>query len=199
MGKYHVYHLLKANSTYTDKKDAKRHVGISATLKKELYWWYTMVSLSYKKLRYPDPDSTLPAWALVGYTDAAGGTALAMGAGCGAVLQEEWVYIPWSEAINGAAVTEKGTRIGRKLSALELIGPLALIVAAPDKVRGKPIRIMVDNMGSVIIWQKGYSTSCELSSTLVIAIYEVSIALECTVVLEKIARCSDSDSSMEDA
>ena len=94
---------------------------------------------------------------------------------------------------------EKVTSIGRKLSALELIGPLALIVAAPDKVRGKPIRIMVDNMGSVIIWQKGYSTSCELSSTLVRAIYEVSIALECTVVLEKIARCSDSGSSMADA
>lgn len=94
---------------------------------------------------------------------------------------------------------ETGKRIGRKLTALELVGPLALVCGAPDMVRGKPGRIMVDNAGSVAIWQKDYSTSCVLSSVLVRAIYEVSEAMECTVGIVKITRCSNKGSEMVDA
>ena len=70
---------------------------------------------------------------------------------------------------------------------------------AADKVRGKPLKIMVDNAGSVAIWKKGYSTSCELSSTLVRALHEVSVALECRVDVVKVTRCSDVGSEMADA
>ena len=42
-------------------------------------------------------------------------------------VEEWWTYIPWSELINGGGKTDNGRRMGRKLSALELGGLLALI------------------------------------------------------------------------
>ena len=198
-GKFHLYHILKANSVHKERKDSHKMVTVSEELKREMWWWYTMVTLSSKRSKYPDPDECLPAWSLIGYTDAAGGTTLTPGSGCGAVLEEWWTYVPWSPVINGEGRMETGKRIGRKLTALELVGPLALVCGAPDKVRGKPVRIMVDNAGSVAIWQKGYSTSCVLSSVLVRAIYEVSVAMECTVDIVKITRCSNKGSEMADA
>ena len=183
-GKFHLYHLLKANSVYTEKQYANNMVQITTELKRELLWWHTMVAMSGHRTKYPDPDECLPSWSLIGYTDAAGGSNLTIGNGCGAVLEEWWTYIPWSEVINGEGRTGNGRRIGRKLSALELVGPLALLCGAPDKVRGRPVKIMVDNAGSVAIWRKGYSTSCELSSTLVRAMHEVAVALECRVDVE---------------
>ena len=93
----------------------------------------------------------------------------------------------------------KGKQVRRKLSALELVGPLAIVCGVPDKVRGKALRVHVDNIGSVEIWKKGYSTTCELSSTLVRAIFEVSAALQCHIDLVKITRCSNPGSDMSDA
>ena len=79
-----------------------------------------MVTMSGHRTKYPDPDVCLPSWSLIGYKDAAGGSNLTIGNGCGAVLEEWWTYIPWSEVINGEGRTGNGRRIGRKLSALEL-------------------------------------------------------------------------------
>ena len=79
------------------------------------------------------------------------------------------------------------------------MGPLELVCGAPDRVRGQPVRILVDNSGSVAIWKKGYSTSCELSSVLVKTLHEVSAALECQVDIVKVTRCSDVGSQMADA
>ena len=126
-------------------------------------------------------------------------TNLLLGSGCGAVLEEWWIYLPWSNTINGQETTRSGRRVGRKLSALELVAPLAILCGAPDKVRGRALRIMVDNAGSVAIWRKGYSTKCELSSTLVRAMFEVSASLECRVEVTKVTRCSDIGSEMADA
>ena len=90
-------------------------------------------------------------------------------------------------------------RLGTKLSALELVGPLALVCGCPEKVRGKPLKIFVDNSGSVAIWRKGYSTTCELSSILVHAIHEVSRSLGCQVDIVKVTRFSNPGSEMADA
>ena len=198
-GRFHVGHLLKANSVYTDKEHSNEMVEINGWLKREMWWWFTMLVMCARRTQYPDPDRILPCWSLIGYTDAAGGTSLTIGSGCGAVLQDWWIYIPWSEFINRGGMTSSGRQVARKLSALELVAPLALLCGAPDKVRGKPLKIMVDNIGSVCIWRKGYSTSCELSSTLVRAIFQVSTALDCDIDIVKVTRCSDTGSEMADA
>ena len=58
------------------------------------------------------------------------------------------------------------------------------------------MRIWVDNIGSVKIWQKGYSALCTL---LVSAMASVAAALGTTVVVEKVARCSVPPAVMADA
>ena len=198
-GRFFMEHLLLANSYYSDKDQRDDLIPISTYLKRELWWWHTMLGVCSNRSRYPDPDEALPSWSLSGYTDAAGGTSMSLGSGCGAVLGCWWTYIPWSDYINLTGHTSKGRKVARKLSALELIAPLAMVCGAPDIVRGQPLNIFVDNSGSVMIWKKGYSTRCELSSTLVRAIFQVSTALECRVNIVKITRCSNPEADMADA
>ena len=198
-GKFYVVELLKANNVYNEKKDQNRMIAVSDMLKRELWWWNTMLLVCARRTKYPDPEATLPAWSLQAYTDAAGGSTLYLGSGTGAVLGCWWSYIPWSTYINGSGTAKGGKFVRRKLSALELVGPLLTVCGACDMVRGKPLKIFVDNQGSVDIFRKGYSTSCELSTTLARAIYQVSTALECRVELVKITRCSEPKATMADA
>jgi hypothetical protein len=91
-----------------------------------------------------------------------------------------------------------GKRFSRKLSALELVGPLICVSAGRELCRLNPVRIWVDNAGSVSIFKKGYSTTCDLCNTLVSAIARVSAALGCKITVDKIARCSDTSSQLAD-
>ena len=52
---------------------------------------------------------------------------------------------------------------------------------------------------SVFIWQKGYSTSCKLSTTIVKAISTVAASIGCRFDIVKITRCSHDEASMADA
>ena len=106
--------------------------------------------------------------------------------------------MPWGRKIN-AGVSFEGRRLSSKLSALELVGPLICLSAAPDMVRERPVRIWVDNIGSVKIWQKGYSSSCSLCTTLVSAMASVAAALGVLMAVEKVARCSTPPAVMADA
>ena len=84
-----------------------------------------------------------------------------VGLNCGGVSGDRWFYLPWGRKIN-TGVRHKGKRLSSKMSALELVGPLICLASEPDLVQSAPIRIWVDNIGSVRIWRKGYSSSCEL-------------------------------------
>ena len=121
-----------------------------------------------------------------------------MGLGCGGVSRDWWFYLPWGRKIN-TGVKYKGRKLSGKMSALELVGPLVCLASEPDLVRAAPIRIWVDNIGSVRIWRKGYSSSCDLCTTLVSAMATVAAALGCRVFVEKIARCSSPGAAMADA
>ena len=89
-------------------------------------------------------------------------------------------------------------KVGRKLSALELVGPLVALVVFARQCWLKPVRIWVDNAGSVRIWSKGYSSFCRLSTTLVKAISVVAAGLGCRVDIVKITRCSTEGAVMAD-
>ena len=89
-------------------------------------------------------------------------------------------------------------KFDRKMSVLELLGPLALVTCAPDRVRNKHLEIHVDNQGVVSIYAKGYSTSCLYCYTLAVAIFEISIAFSYHVTLSKIRRCSNTGSVIAD-
>ena len=195
-GRFHLYHLLCANSFSTD---AKFEVPLSGDFKRQLWFWFTMLRLCSGRAAIPNPAVSLPPWTLEIYTDAAGGTWRSLGQGVGAVTSSWWVYAPWSAAINHGRPTGDGRKLDRVMSALELVGPLLGLCAAAKHCRNFAVRFWVDNAGSVFIFKKGYSTSCPLSATLVAAIAEVAAGIGCRVELEKITRCSTGLADMADA
>ena len=101
-----------------------------------------------------------------------------------------WFFVPWGRKINAGVKAEDGKKLSRKLSALELVGPLVCVAADFRACRGNPVRIWVDNAGSIAIWRKGYSSSCGLCTTLVKAIATVAAGAGCRVTVDKITRRS---------
>ena len=186
-GNFNMYHLIIANSTSTDGKEV---VPVCADLKRQLWFWRTLLPVCSGRASIPRCDTRLPPWAIDVYTDAAGCSCQSAGHGVAAVTSTWWVYMPWHRAINAGHRTETNKRLDRVLSALELVGPLLGLCAAGNTLRNSVVRFWVDNSGSVCSYKKGYSPTCPLSSALVCAISCVAAGLGCRVDLEKITRCS---------
>jgi hypothetical protein len=176
-GKYNMRHILKANAV---SSEGRHPVTVTPELRKQLQFWLIVVRTTSGSADIPRPEYSLPAWAIEFNTDAAGGTLESVGRGCGGVSGDWWFYVPWPRKINCGVRAIDGKKLSRKLSALELVGPLVCVAAAVDKCRDQPVRIWVDNIGSVKIWKKGYSSRCDLCSTLVTAIATVAAAIGCS-------------------
>ena len=195
-GRFNLDKLIKANHVSTDKRHL---VEMTVAVKRQLWFWLTMLQACCTDTSIPDPAAKFPPWTVEVFTDAAGGTTSELGRGCGVVCDAWWAYVPWSRKINCGARAGDGRKISQKLSALELVGPLVALAAGHLWSRGKFVRIWVDNSGSVCIWKKGYSSSCELCTTLVKAIATVSAALGCSLQIVKVRRCSNTGSVLADA
>ena len=145
------------------------------------------------------PDTPLSPCAIPAYTDAAGGTLRKLGHGVGGILGDDvWFYIPWPRWLNAGKENSEGVRFDRKMSVLEILGPLAVLIAEPDRVRNKHVEVFVDNQGAVSIYAKGYTTSCVYCYTVVLAIHEVAAALNCNLVMTKVTRCSNVEAVIAD-
>jgi len=161
-GRYNIGQLITAS---TASKDRNAVVALTADMKREMYFWWLMLKVTNKLTAIPPPASRFPAWTLEYYTDASGGSALSAGHGTGGIGGKFWFLVPWGKKINCGVKDSDGKHLSRKLSALELVGPLICISADQATCAGRPIRIWVDNAGSVGVWRKGYSTSCKLCDT----------------------------------
>jgi hypothetical protein len=109
-----------------------------------------------------------------------------------------WFWYPWSKKLQHGILKHEGKKISRKLSALELIGPLIVVSANFRQCRYRPVTIWVDNIGSVEIWRKGYSNHCTLSTTIAKAINTVATAIGCELYIKKITRCSNDGAKIAD-
>ena len=199
-GRFHIDYILLAAAQSNVKSDI---VTIDDKLHQQLLYWFTMLRACSGKVTIPNPDQKLPAWAINFYTDASGGgldsNGLRCGKGVGAVGPKWWSYIPWSKRVCTGPVMSDGKRLNRKMSALELIGPLLVLSAGFDICKGQPVTVWVDNSGSVGIWRKGYSTSCRPCSTIVKACATIASGLGCSLDIRKITRCSTTQADMADA
>ena len=193
-GRFNLDHLIRANSAAVDRAAM---VQLTAATKRQLHFWLLIIRVSSGKSRMPEL-LPLPAWTVEAFTDAAGGS-LEGFRGSGGVIGDWWYFLPWSTTINAGDRAADGKRLSKKLSALELVGPLAVVAAAPDICRGQPVRVWVDNAGSVRIWEKGYSSSCDICNTIVKAAATVAAALACRLEVHKIRRCSSPGAVMADA
>ena len=199
-GRFHLNHILKAAGASSVKTDT---VVITAGIRCQLDFWSIMLRTCSGSVAIPDPDARLPPWAWDVYTDASGGgfdlNGRRTGRGVGAVAPGWWSYVPWSARICSGPIMADGRRLNRKMSALELIGPLLVISSGFNMCKGRPVKIWVDNAGSVAIWKKGYSNNCALSSTVANAISVVADGLGCWLDIVKITRCSNTLADMADA
>ena len=195
-GRFNLDYLIEANSVSSDRRYP---VLMTAPLKRQLEFWRIMLKVCAGCTSIPEPVAHFPPWTRECYTDAAGGSMEGVGRGAGIVSNDWWVYIQWPRKINCGVKAHDGKKLSRKLSALELVGPLVAISAGSEWCRNKPVRVWVDNSGSVQIWKKGYSTRCQLCTTLVKAISTVAAGLGCKFTIEKIRRCSSPGAVMADA
>jgi len=186
LGRFNIDKLIAINGKWANKSAM---VDLSPAVIRQLDFWVTILNVTSGVAAIPPPPTWAPAWAREFFTDAAGGSASRIGLGCGGVSGSWWCYIPWQRKIN-TGVRYAGRRLGSKLSALELVAPLVCLASDPLLVRAQPVRILVDNSGSVKIWLKGYSSRCSLCTTLVSAMAAVAAALGTKVFVEKVARCS---------
>ena len=181
-GRFHVDVLLKAQALARQKASAIR---MSSELISQLGYWKIMLPVCSGRIPIPDPDRGLPAWAMDAFSDAAGGSLRTPGLGVGAVCEDMWVYVPWSRCINATGTDGAGRQLGRKMSFLELLGPLLLLASGVDKFKNRPVWVWVDNVGSVCIWHKGYSTACPYATAVVKAIAMVAVGIGCQLDIMK--------------
>jgi hypothetical protein len=193
-GKFNISALIAAHGSSMDKN---AWVPVPPLFKQQLHFWWTMLKTMDSVASIPLPER-FPAWTVEFYTDAAGGSLSSLGHGSGGHSGPWWFYVPWGHRINCGMRGHDGKRFSRKLSALELVGPLICVAAASHLCRLRPVRVWVDNAGSVGIWRKGYSTTCQLCTTLVNAIARVAAAIGCTLTIDKITRCSDTGAVLAD-
>lgn len=194
--KFHIGQIVKASAI---TENLRAMINIWDWCKDDISWWHTFLPVCCRRTSLPDPEYTLPITAMWGYTDAAGGSLEYLGNGVGAFLPPHtWSYLPFGFRINGPGVDETGKKLSRKMSAWELLGPLLMLCSMPDRLFGKQLIVWVDNSGSVRIYQKGYSTKCNLCCTMITAIHDVASALGCEVDIRKIRRCSDEGSVAAD-
>ena len=200
MGRFHIDHIIRAAGVTQDKSHRAR---VTPELRAQLGFWLVMLRACDGNVSIPDPDERPPSWAIEFFTDASGGgfgpDGLRSGRGVGAVAHGWWAYVPWSSTICRGPLCADGRRLNRKMSALELVGPLLVISSGFALCKGNPVKVWVDNAGSVGIWRKGYSTTCALSTTLVKAIAAVASGLGCWLEIVKITRCSNAGADMADA
>jgi hypothetical protein len=194
-GKFNIGELIIAGAT---SKDRNHTVAMTADIRRQLYFWWLMLKTTSGLASIPSPANRFPAWTVEYYTDASGGSALSAGHGTGGIRDDFWFMVPWSPKINSGAKHSDGRRLCRKLSALELVGPLICISSDLEHCRGKPVRFWVDNSGSVAIWRKGYSTRCQLCTILVKAIGRIAAKAGCTVTIDKITRVSNDGAILAD-
>jgi hypothetical protein len=192
------FNMDKIMAVYKEAAITDQPVHISSACRRQLRFWLLFLQVCSGWVDIPRPVGRATTGGLDAFTDAAGGTCEAIGRGTGGVLGNWWYYIPWARRINAGGWKVDGKKVGRKLSALELAGPLIVVTAAHAICRGQSLNVWVDNIGAVQVYNKGYSRNCRLCTTIAKAAATVAAAIGCRLEVVKITRCSNTGAKMAD-
>ena len=193
------FHMSSIMEAVKMVRQGAKVVQVSDRMRKQLEYWKVMLQLCNGNMVIPDYSFPFPQWATEFHTDAAGGSIIDPWRGVGMVFKEGWSFLPWPKAVNAGKRDCEGKSLAKKLSFLEIMGALLVVSAAPDVCFGKPVTVWIDNIGAVQIWRKGYSATCELSTTVVRATALVASRLKCRLNVKKITRCSNVEAEQADA
>jgi len=194
-GRFNLDCFMRANKETVERDFLVR---VTPDLRQQASFWILMIKVCSGNCGIPELDAKFPPWTIEVFTDAAGGSLNGLGRGCGGVSGPWWFHLRWPRKINCGVKHTDGKKLSKKLSALELVGPLISVSCSSQLEPGGPMRIWVDNAGSVKIWEKGYSSSCDLCTTIVKAIATVAAGLGCRVSIQKITRCSTKPAVLAD-
>ena len=189
-GRFHIRSfMIMLRNTATMKKTTK--LVISRWVHKDCIYWRKMLPFCQERTIIRDDRVSLPDSALQADTDASGASLLYPARGMGAILEEHmWVYTPHGESIARGALDQDEKLLHRKMTLWELVAPLMLIVSARKRIANRQLVIHVDNSGAVYSFRDGYSKTCDLSSTIILAIHEITASINCEIELRKVRRCS---------
>ena len=198
--KFHLAHLIMAANEFNEKEDLERMVEVDDWLEKDLYYFSIVLPGFSRRAELQDPDRRAMAGSAKAYTDAAGGSRTKVGRGVGMLVEgTTWTFVPWARRINEGWRAYDGKSLAHKMSAWELVGALLVVCCTGNSLSGKQVEIFVDNDGSVRMWDKGWTTKCDLCNTILMAMHQISVALDIEVFVSGIARCSTVEADAADA
>ena len=198
--KYYLAHLIMAANVFNEKEDMDKMVQVDDWLERDLYFFSITLPAYARRAELQDPDRRAMAGSPKAYTDAAGGSRTQVGRGVGMLVEGTvWTFVPWGRRINEGWKAYDGKSLAHKMSAWELVGPLLVVSCTGNILSGKQVEIFVDNDGSVRMWNKGWTTKCDLCNTILLAIHQISVALDIEVFVSGIARCSTREADAADA
>ena len=192
------FNIEKIMAAYASAGTAES-VIITPGCRRQLKFWLLFTQVCSGRVQIPKQPGRHKVGSLQAYTDAAGGSRETVGRGTGGVMDNWWYYIPWQDRINAGNWKVDGKKVGRKLSALELAGPLIVVAAAHVLCRGQALTVWVDNAGSVQVYNKGYSRSCRLCTTIAKAAATVAAGIGCDLQVVKVTRCSSTGPILADS
>ena len=198
--KYHLAHVIMAANVYNEKEDLDKMVEVDDWLERDLYFFSIAVPRFSRRIELQDPDKRAMAGSAKAYTDAAGGSRASVGRGVGMLVNgKTWTMVPWARRINEGWRAYDGKSLAHKMSAWELVGPLLVVCCTGNEFSGHQIEVFVDNDGSVRMWQKGWTTKCDLCNTILLATYQISVAMDIELFVSGISRCSTWEADAADA
>jgi hypothetical protein len=195
-GRFNIDKIMQA---YKTAARTDMPVTLLSACIRQLKLWHIFLQVCSGRVDIPRPLGQGCTSALNAYTDAAASTCEAVGRGTSGVLGDWWYYIPWARRINASGWRVDRKKVGRKLSALELVGPLVVVAEAHTMCRGQTLHVWVDNAGSVDVYRRGYSRNCRLCTTIAKAIETVAAGIGCRLEeVFKITRCTGTGALMAD-
>ena len=174
-----------------NSKNNNRLVDITPGMISQASWWMRRMTAAAKHPdRIPDYRVLEPATCVHVFPDSAGGLG-GLGAGFGAAVwtwPRTFVAHFWPPAIKDNIPVE-GVKLAAKMFFLEAVGILAGVVAAPNKIRGRHVRVHCDNAAAVFGFKKKHSKEL-LGYSALKAAAKVAQGLGATLSVHKIKRVS---------
>ena len=196
--KYHLSELHAIND-YTGEKNLNDIVLITKEAKEQLRWWLVMARLAGEGMPIPSGYDECPPWAVMGDSDAAGGTRFQTGHGMGAVMGQGWAYVPWPKLINSEDTCDScNSKWRHKLSFLELNGHILHLLAFANECGGQYMATRIDNAGTVVAVRKGYDLKCKVTNCLIRSINHIAVAMNTRAYVLDIRRCSTDSAKAAD-
>ena len=118
----------------------------------------------------------------------------------GTSLDDIWIWtrLGWPEGFITGRKDENGKFFGSKSTTLEAIGMLLPFVAFPDKIRGRRIHFMINNIAVMFGWMSGFVKEDETASEILKAVHYLSGKHGVTVSVQHVGRISDELAKLAD-